>query len=87
MPPPLYRDTLRPQFADGVLTIVRSDIKGRNKYENALKKLQDEINRLLKWEQDWKIKVNPNKSLVGSTPTAIPHLEILGGININVPLM
>ena len=30
-----------------------------------------------------KSKVNPNKSLVGSTPTAIPHLEILGGININ----
>ena len=83
MPPPLYRATVRPQFADDVLTIVRSDTRGRKIYENALKKLQDELNKLLKWERDWKIKVNPNKSLVGSTPTAIPHLEILGGININ----
>ena len=83
MPSPLYRDIIRPQFADDVLIIVRSDIKGRNKYENVLKKLQDELNKLLKWDQDWKIKVNPNKSLVGSTPTAIPHLEIRGGININ----
>ena len=83
MPPPLYSNTIRPQFADDVLTIVRSDIRGRKKYENVLKKFQDELNKLLRWERDWKIKVNPNKSLVGSTSTAIPQLEILGGINID----
>ena len=83
MPPTIYRDTIRPQFADDVLTIVRSDTRRRNKYENVLKKLQDELNKILKWEREGKIKVNPNKSLVGSSSTAIPHLEILGGININ----
>ena len=36
MPPPLYRDTVRPQFANDVLTIVRSDTRERNKYENVL---------------------------------------------------
>ena len=39
MPPPLYSNTIRPQFADDVLTIVRSDIRGRKKYENVHKNL------------------------------------------------
>ena len=50
MPPTIYRDTVRPQFADDVLTIVRSDTRRRNKYENVLKKLQDGLNQILKWE-------------------------------------
>ena len=85
MPSTIHKDTIRPQFADDVLTIVRSDFKrgSKYKYENVLKKLQDELNRILKWERDWKIKVNPHKSMVGCSSAAIPLLELLGGININ----
>ena len=39
IPAPLYIDTIRPQYADDLVTIVRSDSRGKNKDKNALFKM------------------------------------------------
>ena len=83
IPPPIYHDTIRTQFADDVVTVVRSDTKGKAKIPNGMKKLNFELNNILEWENKWKIKVNPAKSTVGTASINITQMELNGGININ----
>ena len=46
-------------------------------------RLQEEVDALLSWEQDSKIKVSPNISLIGSSSQSILQLEIFGSITSN----
>ena len=87
IPPPKYADTIRPQFADDLLTLVRSNTKRQNKVCQAQQKLQEELNLILKWEEDWKIEVNPNKSKIAASPGYISSLDDLDGIRINGQLV
>ena len=84
IPPPIYIDTIRPQFADDIITLVRSHSKNiKRKVQQAQTKLQNELQLLETWERDWKICVNPNKSTVAISPHYITQLDSLNGIQIN----
>ena len=83
IPPPLYIDTVRPQFADDILTLVTSNTKRKRKVQQAQTKLQQELKQLEDWERDWKIKVNPHKSTVATSRHYIAQLNNLNGIQIN----
>ena len=83
IPSPKYYDTIRPQFADDVVTITRSFGKGQNKVVQARDKLQDELKIITDWEEDWRIKVNPDKCVIACKPCFIEELDLINGIHIN----
>ena len=64
--------------------MARSTTKNpKNRLQCAQIKLTAELDLLEKWENNWKIKVNPNKSNIGIRWNYITNLELLGGIQIN----
>ena len=56
IPPPIYHDTIRTQFTDDVVTVVRTDTKGKSKITSAMKKLNLELNNILDWENNGESK-------------------------------
>ena len=64
--------------------MARSTTKNpKNRLQCVQTKLIEELESLEKWENNWKIKVNPNKSNIGIRSSHITNLELLGGIQIN----
>ena len=63
-PNPVHKDTIICQFADDIITIVRSNIKSKYKTIYAKRKLIKELEQTKRWEQQWKIKSNPDKLTV-----------------------
>ena len=68
--------------------MARSTTKNpKNRLQCAQIKLAAELESLEKWENNWKIKVNLNKSNIGIRWSHITNLELLGGIEItNIPV-
>ena len=84
IPKPIYKDTISTQFADDIITMARSTTNNPiNRLQCAQTKLTEELESLEKWESNWKIKVNPNKSNTGTRWSYITNLELLGSIQIN----
>ena len=86
IPPPIYKDTIRTQFADDLMTMTRSEILAKKptpKLKQARIKLKQELELISRWEEDWKIKVNPTKCTVGVRGDLVEGLEAIGGIKIN----
>ena len=71
-------DTIRPQFADDIITVTRSFGRGKHKVKQATTKLKNELKIIEDWEKDWGISVNPNKCKIA---TKIQHLEEFDLIN------
>ena len=84
-PPPIYNDTVISQFADDKIHIVRSDLRktSRNHITNTISKLKQELKLTAKWEQNWKIQTNLQKSLIMPVGCYPQTLEENGGITIN----
>ena len=81
IPPSRYFDTIRTQFADDVITMVRSDNSRKNENEQVQKKMQKELDIIYKWEKQWRIKVNVNKSKITTTQHRRTQLN---NINIHI---
>ena len=89
IPPPRYIDTIRPQFADDIVTLVCSFGAGKNKVLHAKEKLRAELLLLEEWEKDWRIEVNPTKCKI-ALPT-IQHQVFtrtdgiqIGGVDVEI---
>ena len=83
IPKPNYKDTIKTQFADDIITMARSTTKNpKNRLQCVQTKLIEELESLEKWENNWKIKFNPNKSNIDIRSSHITNLELLGGIQI-----
>ena len=83
IPPTIYKDTIRTQYADDIITMVRATYKRKNKHKDVKNKMTKELENIIKWENKWKIKVNPNKSSVGCNTHHKKQLQKLGNIHIN----
>ena len=87
-PSPIYKDTIICQFADDFITIVRSNFKSKSKAIDAIRKLTKELERTKLWEQQWKIKSNPDKITVAAygskTKSFNKHNLIIENKNIKV---
>ena len=83
IPKPLYQDTIRTQYADDLITVVRSDTKRTTKLKNVKQKLSNELEKIESWENKWKIKVNPDKCNINANYRYIEELENQGNIQIN----
>ena len=87
IPSPKFNTTIRTQFADDIVhftisTNKKSQAKGIRS-TNIQYKTEKELERTLKWEQDWKIKSNTTKSeilIFGGTENTLRNM---GGIQIN----
>ena len=64
--------------------MARSTTKNpKNRLQCVQTKLIEELESLEKWENNWKIKVNPNKCTIDIRSSHIMNLELLGGMQIN----
>ena len=85
-PLPTYPNTVISRFADDIVHVIVAD---RNIYKapkriNHLKsKLKVELNKTQKWENDWKIQCNVNKTKIAIRGTKIKTVDRLGGIKLN----
>ena len=82
--PPLFEDTIITQYADDLVHIVFSDGSNyKNKARQVKEKMELELERTKKWEDNWKIKTNVEKTII--TPLGINKQKIdkLGGIQID----
>ena len=87
IPDTLYVDTIISRFADDDVHIIVSDIP-KNAHRglhdtNIITKTVDELQRVQKWEQDWKIKSNLTKSEIQIQGVLAGTLMGAGGITIN----
>ena len=83
-PTPVFKDTLTFQFADDLTHIVCSDGQGPSRRtKQALTKLKYELEATAQWEEDWKIKCNPDKSTIQAIGTSTAAINKYGGIQIN----
>ena len=84
-PQPIYKDTIISQFADDLVHIITSDRrqKSRSKAWTLQRKAKKELEQTLKWERDWRIKSNTNKSKVAVFGSQKETLNAIGGIKIN----
>ena len=95
-PQNIYADSIISQFADDMVHIVSSDSRYRKgvrlknrRIKQAQHKLQHELEQTLKWERDWKINSNLNKSNIQCIGTKKDNLIALGGITsggIQIPI-
>ena len=83
LPPPIYHDTIRTQFADDVITLTRSFTKRKNKITQAKNKLKRELEHIERWERCWRIQVNPNKCKIATKGMFIEELDLNNDILIN----
>ena len=87
IPPPKYIDTIRPQFADDIITVTRSFGKDKNKVNQATTKLQNELKIIEDWERDWQISVNPPKCKIAIKIQNLEELDLINNIHIdNTPV-
>ncbi len=88
-PQPIYGDTIITQFADDQITLVTQS-KNKNRFNGAKlirKKYINEEHQTSRWEKDWKIKSNPDKSIVKTKGVSSGTLRAIGNIKIgNVKL-
>ena len=87
IPDSLYADTIISRFSDDVVHIIVSDIP-KNAHRsihvtNIIEKTVGELQRIQKWEQDWKIKSNLSKSEIQIQGVLPRTLMGAGGITIN----
>ena len=82
-PQPIFKSTIISQFADDIVHVTESNLKGKNRNRTALSRLKKELKQTLQWERNWKIKANPSKCkiLVSGTKTSL--IDKLGGVKIN----
>ena len=83
IPPPIYPDTIRTQFADDIITLTRSYTSGQHKITQAKNKLKHELNNIEQWERRWRIQVNPNKCAIAAKPVHLETLDLINDIQIN----
>ena len=83
-PKTVYMDTFISQFADDKIHIVRSKRRGLavDSVAVALGKLKKELLNTEKWERDWKIKTNVNKSVVLPVGCTLATVEEAGGLSL-----
>ena len=76
IPQPSSRQSILLQFADDVVHITASDSSRRNKNQQAARKLTRDLTTILEWEQNWKIKSNPEKSVIYYSSQVAPSITI-----------
>lgn len=82
-PQPLYHSSLVSQFADDIIHVVRSQFKHKTKYKTVITRMNKELKQTLQWEQNWKIKSNPDKSTISVAGTNSKQISKHGTIKIN----
>ena len=81
LPDPFYSDSLIFQYADDIVHCTRGT-KGKNKCKTARNKLLKELKITKKWEDNWRIKTNHNKSKITGIGASINNVANMGAIKI-----
>ena len=82
-PNPIHRNTIVAQFADDMVQVIKSDVKGKQKINKTIIKAKEELKHTLQWESQWKIKTNLEKCQISIKGANVKTFEEHGGIKVN----